>query len=77
MVGVGPQGTQPVKFTVSRSQPGTYAVDIAGQKGSFTVRSGSSSTIINSGSLIAILVVGVLVILISTLLILRLRRSAN
>jgi len=77
MVGVGPQGTQPVKFTVSRSQPGTYAVDIAGQKGSFTVRGDSSSATINSGSLIAILVVGVLVILISMLLILRFRRSAN
>jgi hypothetical protein len=37
MVSVGPKATQPVKFTVRRSQPGTYTVDILDQNGSFSV----------------------------------------
>jgi len=37
MVSVGPQASQPIKFTVARSEPGTYAIDIGGQTGSFTV----------------------------------------
>jgi len=37
MVSVGPQGTQPVKFIVSKAQPGTYTVDIGGDRASFTV----------------------------------------
>ena len=78
MVGVGPQGTQPVKFTVVKSQPGTYTVDIAGQKGSFTVlgAGGSSAATPASGGIIAMLVVGILVIIVSTLLILDSRRGA-
>ena len=77
MVSVGPHGTQPVKFTVTRNQPGTYAIDIGGQKGSFTIlgTSGVANTSINGG-LIAILIVGILVIVVSTLLILDFRRSA-
>ena len=68
---------QPVKFTVTRNQPGTYAIDIGGQKGSFTIlgTSGVANTSINGG-LIAILIVGILVIVVSTLLILDFRRSA-
>jgi Leucine-rich repeat (LRR) protein len=65
-VSVGPRGTQPVKFTVSRTQPGTYTVDIGGQKGSFTVLGAYSS---NSGAstaagLIATLIAGLLVIVV-------------
>ena len=37
MVSVGPQASQPIKFTVSKAQPGTYAIDIGGQTGSFTI----------------------------------------
>ncbi|MCJ7655831.1 MAG: PQQ-binding-like beta-propeller repeat protein [Dehalococcoidia bacterium] len=64
MVSVGPQGTQPVKFTVAKSQPGTYTVGIAGQKGSFTVLGAYSSASGAStvGGLIAILIVGLLII---------------
>ena len=78
MVSVGPQGTQPVKFTVAIAQPGTYTVDIAGQKGSFTIlgAGGSSAATPASGGIIAMLVVGVLVIVVSTLLILDFRRRA-
>jgi len=64
MVSVGPQATQPVKFTLTRAQPGTYAVDVSGQKGSFVI-SGKESTggkPVNAG-LIAFLVLGIVVII--------------
>jgi hypothetical protein len=56
VVSVGPQATQPVKFTVSRSQPGTYSIDIGGQKGSFTI-SGTESKPVNDGLIILIAMV--------------------
>ena len=78
MVSVGPHGTQPVKFTVTKAQPGTYTVDIPGQRGSFTINGagGTTGKPVNGG-LIAILIVGILVIVVSVLLILDLRRSAH
>jgi phosphodiesterase/alkaline phosphatase D-like protein len=36
-VSVGPQGTQPVEFTVTKAQPGTYIVNIGGNRDSFTI----------------------------------------
>jgi sugar lactone lactonase YvrE len=65
MVSVGPQGTQPVKFTVAKAQPGTYTIDIGGQKGSFTILgTGSSTTNKNvSGGMIVVLIFGFLVIM--------------
>jgi outer membrane protein assembly factor BamB len=63
MVNVGPQGTQPVKFTVTKTEPGTYAVDVGGQKGSFIVL-GNGSTAhasVNAG-LIVILLMGILIL---------------
>jgi hypothetical protein len=65
MVSVGPQGTQPVKFTVTKAQPGTYTVDIGGQKGSFTILGASSTATSKSDNvvMIAILVFFVLVII--------------
>jgi hypothetical protein len=63
MVSVGPQGTQPIKFAVTRAQPGTYAVDIDGQKGSFTILGGGGTAKAPvNGGLIAILVIGMLVL---------------
>jgi outer membrane protein assembly factor BamB len=62
-VSVGPQGTQPVKFTVTKTEPGTYAVDVGGQKGSFIVL-GNGSTAhasVNAG-LIVILLMGILIL---------------
>jgi parallel beta-helix repeat protein len=75
MVSVGPQGTQPVKFTVARAEPGTYTVDIGGQKGSFTVLGASSSGTTGSktGALIALALIGILII--ATLVVLFLRRT--
>ena len=63
MVSVGPQGTQPVKFTVTKSEPGTYAVDVGGQKGSFTILGsrGTAGKPVNGG-LIALIIIGVLVV---------------
>jgi len=64
MVSVGPQGTQPVKFTVTKAQPGTYNVDILGKSGSFTVlgAGSSASNPSKSNGLIALLIIGVLVL---------------
>ncbi len=77
MVSVGPHASQPVKFTVTRAQPGTYLVDIAGQNGSFTILGTNSSTTSKgaSGAMIVILAFGVL-ILIATVVILLARRQA-
>jgi len=63
MVSVGPQGTQPVKFTTTKAQPGNYTVDILDKHGNFTVLGTGSTTKlpINRG-LVVILVVGVLVL---------------
>jgi len=74
MVSVGPQGTQPVKFTVTKAQPGTYTVDILGEQGSFTVlgNGGTTSAPLNGG-LIAIIIMGVLVL--ATVLVLLLSRK--
>ncbi|MBC8275561.1 MAG: hypothetical protein H8E40_11425 [Chloroflexi bacterium] len=78
MVSVGPQGTQPVKFTVAKSQPGTYTVDIAGQKGSFTVLGSSSSTADTHAGvgLIVILLLGILVLASVVVVLVTFRRPA-
>jgi uncharacterized repeat protein (TIGR02059 family) len=77
-VSVGPQGTQPVKFTVTRAQPGTYAIDIGGQTGSFTIigAGGSAGAPLN-GVLTAVLVIGVLILVAGVVLILKFRRAAQ
>ncbi|MCJ7514488.1 MAG: hypothetical protein MUO89_00745 [Dehalococcoidia bacterium] len=77
MVSVGPQGTQPVKFIVTKAQPGTYAVDIGGQKGSFTVL-GNGSTAhasVNVG-LIVILLMGIVILATVVVLLATRRRPA-
>jgi uncharacterized protein (DUF58 family) len=76
MVSVGPQGTQPVKFTVTKTQAGTYTVDIGGQKGSFIVlgAGGTAGTPMNGG-LIAILAIG-FVVIVAIVLVLAFRRRA-
>ncbi|MCJ7515489.1 MAG: hypothetical protein MUO89_05935, partial [Dehalococcoidia bacterium] len=78
MVSVGPRTTQPVKFTVARAQPGTYSVDIGGQKGSFTILGAGSHTTAsttNSG-LIGVLIIGSCVAIVLVLALI-LRRSAR
>ncbi len=76
MVSVGPKATQPIKFTVAKSEPGTYAIDIGGQTGSFTV---SDSHVNKSApantSMIIFLVLAVMAIAVAMVLLLN-RRSA-
>jgi hypothetical protein len=77
MVSVGPQTSQPVKFTITKSQPGTYTIDIGGQRSSFTVigenqSSGSSSR----GGVIAILAISILIMATIVILLLN-RRTAQ
>jgi len=76
MVSVGPQGTQPVKFIVTKAQPGTYTVDIGGQQSSFTILGVGSTTTSKgaSGGLIALL--SVLILATVVVLILTFRRPA-
>lgn len=78
MVSVGPQATQPVKFTITKAQPGTYTVDILNQQGSFTIagQSGSTAGKPVSGGLIALLVMGVLILATVVVLMLSFRRPA-
>lgn len=72
MVSVGPLTSQPVKFTVARSQPGTYTVDVGIQQGSFIVLGNEKSggTPVNGG-LIAILVFGAVAVIVVFMIALR------
>jgi hypothetical protein len=77
MVSVGPQGTQPVKFTVTKAQPGTYTVDIGGQRGSFVVLgAGGTASTHASGGLIIILIMSVLILSTVVVLMLTFRHPA-
>jgi len=73
MVGVGPHGTQPVKFTVTKAQPGTYDVDILGKTGSFTILGSGGTTGSKTGVLIALALIGILVV--ASLVVLLVRRT--
>jgi hypothetical protein len=72
MVSVGPLTSQPVKFTVARSQPGTYSVDVGVQQGSFIVLGNEKygGTPVNA-SLIVILAFGVVAVIIVLMIVLR------
>jgi CARDB len=76
MVSVGPQASQPIKFTVTKSQPGKYSVDIGGQTGSFIIPdTGSNNPAQASSTLIVFLIIGVF-ILASVMILLFRRRPA-
>jgi len=73
MVSVGPLGTQPVKFTVSKAEPGTYTVAIDRHQSNFTVL-GTSST--GGGSNVAVPIIAVsLLVIIGAVLVMMVRRS--
>jgi LPXTG-motif cell wall-anchored protein len=77
MISVGPQATQPVKFIVSRSQPGTYSVDIGGQKGSFTINGvGGTSGRPVTGSMVVLITLVGLILVAAIVLMISFRRSA-
>ena len=76
MVEVSPGAAYPVKFTVTRSQPGTYTVAIDNQKASFTVLGGSTSGSSASGGLIALIAIAVLILATAVVLVMTFRRHA-
>jgi len=78
MVSVGPQTSQPVKFTITRAQPGTYTVDILNQQGSFVVIDRSGNTAQKSGSSGMIILIGIvaLVLISAVVLMVSFRRPA-
>jgi hypothetical protein len=75
MVSVGPQASQPIKFTVTKDQPGTYSIDIGGQKGSFIIPGKSSNKAPVSAGLIVFLIAGVLIL--ATVMVLVLSRRTG
>ncbi len=75
MVSVGPQGTQPVKFTVTKSQPGTYTVNIDEQRGSFTVTgAGSTPRATTAAGILLMTAIAVIVALVGLLIVVARRR---
>jgi hypothetical protein len=76
MVSVGPMASQPVKFTVTRDQPGTYTVDIVDKSSSFTIigdNAAGGATGQNSTGLIILALIGVLIV--ASVVIVLLRRA--
>lgn len=63
LVGVGPQTTMPLKFTVIKTEPGIYNVDVGGNRGRFTIlaANGNTGSTNLSNGLIALLI-GTLII---------------
>ncbi len=78
MISVGPQTSQPVKFTVARAQAGTYTVDIQNQQGSFVIidQSGGATHKSNSSGLLILIGIAALVLISAVALVLSFRRSA-
>ena len=76
-VEVSPGTAYPVKFTVTKSEPGTYDVAIEGQKASFTVLGGgTASSAPISGGLIALIAIAVLILATVVVLMVSFRRPA-
>jgi hypothetical protein len=74
-VSVGPKATQPVKFTVIRTKPGTYTVDIGNQKANFIVigaktRAGTGI----AGGLFIVFIAAVIAVLTGAVIVLARRR---
>ncbi|HEX7365125.1 MAG TPA: hypothetical protein VF366_08170 [Dehalococcoidia bacterium] len=76
MVSVGPGGVYPVKFTITKSEPGQYVATIDGHKVDFVVLGDKTSRpSANSGPIILV-VTGILVFAIAVVLMLSFRRPA-
>jgi hypothetical protein len=76
MVSVGPQASQPIKFTVAKAQPGTYAIDIGGQTGSFTIPASQSHKGAPANTGMIILLVLAALVIAAVMVLLLSRRSA-
>ncbi len=75
-VEVTPGTAYPVKFTVTKSEPGTYEVAIEGQRASFTVIGDGTSRAPASSGLIALIVIAVLILATAVVLMMTFRRPA-
>jgi hypothetical protein len=74
---IGAHAAQPVKFVIYRDQPGTYEVDLNGQKTSFSVvGSTAQNTPVSSTQWIFLVIIGAAVIL-AVVLVLLLRRRPS
>jgi pimeloyl-ACP methyl ester carboxylesterase len=73
---VSPGTAYPVRFTVTKSQPGTYDVAIENQKASFTVLGGTTSKAPVSGGLIVLIAMAVLILATAVVLMISFRRPA-
>ncbi len=73
MVSVGPQASQPVKFTVNKTQPGTYHVAILDQDSSFTVlgKNNAAGTPVNSGLINFLIIAALLIATVAALILSR------
>jgi len=58
LVSVGPGGSKPVKFTVTKAQPGSYTIIMGSQRASFVVTEGEAKASPISGNLMPILLMG-------------------
>ena len=75
-VEVSPGTAYPVKFTVTKSEPGTYDVAIDGQRTSFIVVGSDASGAPVDGSLIALIAMAVLILATAVVLAMSFRRTA-
>ena len=74
LVTVGPGGSRPIKFTVTKSEPGTYTVIMGSQRANLLVTDdGASSTSVDGGTIVMILL-GFLIVAIFIVVMLSCRR---
>jgi len=62
LVTVGPGGSRPVKFTVTKAEPGAYTIIMGSQRASFLVTENTDDNFNMNGGLVAILILGLLII---------------
>jgi hypothetical protein len=76
MVSVGPGGTYPVKFTVTKDQPGQYVATIDGHQADFVVLGDKTSKSSSSTAPIIFVLAGIMVLVVVAVTIFSFRRSA-
>jgi len=60
LIAVGPGGSRPIKFTVTKAEPGSYSVIVGKQRASFMVKEDSASTTSADGGTIAVIILAIL-----------------
>jgi len=77
LVNVGPGGSRPVKFTVTKAEPGTYTVIIGNQRASFLITEDTAGKNNVDGGVIAILLLVLLAATVVIVLALSFRRKPS